>query len=112
MGSIKMLQFVKRHLARGGCRGNRSVRQRAAFSQRKNPAEETHLPHGNRDAILRTPSPPKQAHAVCNGSGVRGDLDCVHLTVQREMDRPSQFGSSLEVVYGEHDTGWYGVLPS
>jgi hypothetical protein len=58
------------------------------------------------------PSPLKQAHAVCNGSGLRGDLDCVHLTVQREMDRPSQFGSSLEVVQGEHYAGWNGVLPS
>src|SRR5580704_8659024 len=111
MGSIEILQFVKRHLTRSGRRGNRRVRQRAAFSQRKNTAGETHLTHGNRDAVLGMPSPLKQAHAVCNGSGLRGDLDCVHLTMQREMDRPSQFRSSLEVVYREHDTGWDGVLP-
>ena len=98
MRTIKMLQFVKRHLPRSGRCGHRRVRQRAAFSQRKNAAGRPTSPMGTAMQFLERRAHRSKRTLSAMVRACAAILTGVHLAVRREMDRPGEFRSSLEIV--------------
>src|SRR6266404_7722569 len=110
VSAVEMLHVVQRNLAGSGCRGYRSVSQRASLAQREDSRRQAGFSHRNGDKIFGASRQAQKPNAVLNAPRFRRNLHSIDAAASRRVHGSRQIRRAIKVMYGKHDAGRHGIF--